>query len=125
MSEISCVLLGSALKSNHSHVTELDLRRNNLKYDDVQPLEDLEKSADYHLEILRSVGDLSESNCGQHYCPKHSWYQSKDSVFRLTLSGRRIATVVIVTAWMTLNLNYTAGCFVKTTASHLLLDAIL
>ncbi|XP_027860100.1 NACHT, LRR and PYD domains-containing protein 12-like isoform X3 [Xiphophorus couchianus] len=53
LSEISCVLLGSALKSNHSYVTELDLRRNNLKYDDVQPLKDLEKSADYHLETLR------------------------------------------------------------------------
>ncbi|KAM4719051.1 protein NLRC3-like [Anableps anableps] len=53
LSEISCVLLGSALKSNLSHVTELDLRRNNLRDEDVQPLKDLEKSSDYHLEILR------------------------------------------------------------------------
>ncbi|PWA32850.1 hypothetical protein CCH79_00019322 [Gambusia affinis] len=55
LSEISCVLLGSVLRSNPSSVTELDLSRNNLKYDDVQPLKDLEKSANYHLEVLRTV----------------------------------------------------------------------
>ncbi|XP_047216078.1 ribonuclease inhibitor-like [Girardinichthys multiradiatus] len=49
LSEISCASLVSALKSNPSHLTELDLRYNDLKESDVQQLEDLVKSPDYKL----------------------------------------------------------------------------
>ncbi|XP_043965672.1 NLR family CARD domain-containing protein 3-like [Gambusia affinis] len=41
LSKISCYYLASALKSNSLHLTELDLRGNNLNYSDVQQLEDL------------------------------------------------------------------------------------
>ncbi|XP_035987057.1 NLR family CARD domain-containing protein 3-like isoform X1 [Fundulus heteroclitus] len=52
LSKISCDYLVSALKSNPSHLTELDLRGNNLKESDVQQLEDLVKSPDYKLKTL-------------------------------------------------------------------------
>ncbi|XP_035989504.1 NLR family CARD domain-containing protein 3-like [Fundulus heteroclitus] len=47
LSKISCDSLCLALKSNPSHLTELDLRWNNLKESDVQQLQDLVKSPDY------------------------------------------------------------------------------
>ncbi|KAM4538442.1 protein NLRC3-like isoform 1-T3 [Fundulus diaphanus] len=52
LSKISCDYLVSALKSNSSHLTELDLRYNNLKESNVQQLEDLVKSPDYKLKTL-------------------------------------------------------------------------
>ncbi|XP_035984628.1 NACHT, LRR and PYD domains-containing protein 12-like [Fundulus heteroclitus] len=52
LSKISCDHLVTALKSNPSHLTELDLRLNNLKESDVQQLQDLVKSPDYKLETL-------------------------------------------------------------------------
>ncbi|XP_035988984.1 ribonuclease inhibitor-like [Fundulus heteroclitus] len=52
LSKISCDHLVTALKSNPSHLTELDLRNNNLKKSDVQQLEDLVESPDYKLEYL-------------------------------------------------------------------------
>ncbi|MEQ2311595.1 hypothetical protein AMECASPLE_021847, partial [Ameca splendens] len=52
LSEISCASLGSALKCNPCHLTELDLSRNNLKDEDVQQLKDLVKSPDCKLESL-------------------------------------------------------------------------
>ncbi|XP_035985615.1 NACHT, LRR and PYD domains-containing protein 12-like [Fundulus heteroclitus] len=52
LSKISCEHLVMALKSNPSHLTELDLRGNNLKESDVQQLEDLVESPDYKLETL-------------------------------------------------------------------------
>ncbi|KAM4538426.1 protein NLRC3-like isoform 1-T2 [Fundulus diaphanus] len=51
--EISCDYLVSALKSNPSHLTELDLSYNDLKESDVQQLEDLVKSPDYKLKTLK------------------------------------------------------------------------
>ncbi|KAM4565399.1 NACHT, LRR and PYD domains-containing protein 12-like [Fundulus diaphanus] len=53
LSKISCDYLVSALKSNPSHLTELDLMYNDLKESDVQQLEDLVKSPDYKLKTLK------------------------------------------------------------------------
>uniref|UniRef100_A0A3Q2ZT26 NACHT domain-containing protein n=1 Tax=Kryptolebias marmoratus TaxID=37003 RepID=A0A3Q2ZT26_KRYMA len=55
MFTISCSSLGSALKSNPSHLRELNLGWNSLKDSDVQQLLDLVKSSDYRLQTLRSV----------------------------------------------------------------------
>ncbi|CAI5670360.1 unnamed protein product [Oreochromis niloticus] len=56
LSKISCDYLAAALKSNPSHLRELDLRRNyKLKDPDVKQLCDLRESPDYRLETLRSV----------------------------------------------------------------------
>uniref|UniRef100_A0AAZ1XA24 NACHT LRR and PYD domain-containing protein n=1 Tax=Oreochromis aureus TaxID=47969 RepID=A0AAZ1XA24_OREAU len=52
LSEISCDYLAAALKSNPSHLRQLDLSYNNLKYPDVKQLSDLKKSPDYRLEKL-------------------------------------------------------------------------
>ncbi|XP_035985353.1 NLR family CARD domain-containing protein 3, partial [Fundulus heteroclitus] len=53
LSKISCEFLVSALKSNPFHLTELDLRLNNLKKSDVQQLQDLVKSPDYKLKSVK------------------------------------------------------------------------
>uniref|UniRef100_A0AAZ1XV53 NACHT domain-containing protein n=1 Tax=Oreochromis aureus TaxID=47969 RepID=A0AAZ1XV53_OREAU len=53
LSEISCDYLAAALKSNPSHLRELDLWGNNLKDPDVKQLSDLQQSPDYRLETLR------------------------------------------------------------------------
>ncbi|XP_076738377.1 NACHT, LRR and PYD domains-containing protein 12-like [Maylandia zebra] len=52
LSEISCDYLAAALKSNPSHLRELDLSWNNLKNPDVKQLSDLQQSPDYRLETL-------------------------------------------------------------------------
>uniref|UniRef100_A0AAX7VKN6 NACHT domain-containing protein n=1 Tax=Astatotilapia calliptera TaxID=8154 RepID=A0AAX7VKN6_ASTCA len=52
LSEISCDYLAAALKSNPSHLRQLDLWENNLKYPDVKQLSDLQQSPDYRLETL-------------------------------------------------------------------------
>ncbi|XP_065326037.1 NACHT, LRR and PYD domains-containing protein 9-like [Pelmatolapia mariae] len=53
LSKICCDYLAAALKSNPSHLRELDLFPNNLKEPDVKKLSDLKKSPDYGLETLR------------------------------------------------------------------------
>ncbi|CAI5677542.1 unnamed protein product [Oreochromis niloticus] len=52
LSEISCDYLAAALKSNPSHLRELELWDNNLKDPDVKQLSDLQQSPDYRLEKL-------------------------------------------------------------------------
>ncbi|CAI5694741.1 unnamed protein product [Oreochromis niloticus] len=52
LSKISCDYLAAALKSNPSHLRELDLWGNNLKDPDVKQLSDLKQSPDYRLETL-------------------------------------------------------------------------
>ncbi|KAK5903210.1 hypothetical protein CgunFtcFv8_007010 [Champsocephalus gunnari] len=55
LSEISCAALASALKSNLSHLRELDLRVNDLQGSGVKLLRDLQESPDCRLEALRCV----------------------------------------------------------------------
>ncbi|XP_076738549.1 NACHT, LRR and PYD domains-containing protein 12-like [Maylandia zebra] len=52
LSKISCDYLAAALKSNPSHLRELELWANYLKYPDVKQLSDLQQSPDYRLETL-------------------------------------------------------------------------
>uniref|UniRef100_A0A3Q3M3P0 FISNA domain-containing protein n=1 Tax=Mastacembelus armatus TaxID=205130 RepID=A0A3Q3M3P0_9TELE len=61
LSETSCGYLVSSLKSNPSHLRELDLRDNYLKDPDVQQLHDLFRSPDCSLQTLRSVEGWSQS----------------------------------------------------------------
>uniref|UniRef100_A0A3Q3EV82 NACHT LRR and PYD domain-containing protein n=1 Tax=Kryptolebias marmoratus TaxID=37003 RepID=A0A3Q3EV82_KRYMA len=65
LSKISCSSLGSALKSNPSHLKELNLGSNNLQDPDVQQLLDLVKSPVNRLRTLRSVEGWSRSCCFQ------------------------------------------------------------
>ncbi|CAG5917198.1 unnamed protein product [Menidia menidia] len=53
LSEVSCAALASALRSNPSHLTELDLTWNDLKQSDVQQLLDLKQNPHYKLKTLR------------------------------------------------------------------------
>ncbi|XP_078786581.1 NLR family CARD domain-containing protein 3-like isoform X2 [Oryzias latipes] len=53
LSKTSCAALVSALKSNPSHLTELDLSWNNLHSSDVQQLQDLVESPNSKLQTLR------------------------------------------------------------------------
>ncbi|XP_078796700.1 NLR family CARD domain-containing protein 3-like isoform X4 [Oryzias latipes] len=53
LSGTSCDVLVSALKSNPSHLTELDLCRNSLQSSDVEQLQDLVESPNSKLQTLR------------------------------------------------------------------------
>ncbi|XP_041823927.1 protein NLRC5-like isoform X15 [Melanotaenia boesemani] len=64
LSEISLAFLVSALRSNPSHLTELDLRYNNLEESDVKELLDLVENPNNRLETLRFDRlNLSEISC--------------------------------------------------------------
>uniref|UniRef100_A0A3P9CX86 SPRY-associated domain-containing protein n=1 Tax=Maylandia zebra TaxID=106582 RepID=A0A3P9CX86_9CICH len=62
LSEISCALLGSALKSNPAHLRELDLSKNNLHDQGVNQLRQC------RLETLRSE-TVSSRNCSSLMIP--------------------------------------------------------
>uniref|UniRef100_H2MZH9 NACHT LRR and PYD domain-containing protein n=1 Tax=Oryzias latipes TaxID=8090 RepID=H2MZH9_ORYLA len=70
LSKTSCEALASALKSNSSPLTELDLDYNNLQSSDVQQLQDLVDSPNSKLQTLRSVEGWSQSSCFQMFGPK-------------------------------------------------------
>ncbi|XP_040910516.1 NACHT, LRR and PYD domains-containing protein 12-like isoform X20 [Toxotes jaculatrix] len=53
LSEVSCASLASALKSNPSHLRQIDMWGNSLQDSDVKELSDLVKSPDYRLQSLR------------------------------------------------------------------------
>ncbi|XP_036070569.1 NACHT, LRR and PYD domains-containing protein 12-like, partial [Oryzias melastigma] len=53
LSKISCTALVSALKSNPSHLTELNLKDNDLQSPDVQQLQDMVESPNFKLQTLR------------------------------------------------------------------------
>uniref|UniRef100_A0A3P9KU80 NACHT LRR and PYD domain-containing protein n=1 Tax=Oryzias latipes TaxID=8090 RepID=A0A3P9KU80_ORYLA len=72
LSKTSCAALVSALKSNPSHLTELNLSYNNLYPSDVEQLQDLVKSPNSKLQTLRSVEGWSQSSCFQMFGPKVS-----------------------------------------------------
>lgn len=87
MSNISCATLVSALKGNPSHLTHLDLCKNNLQDSDEKQLSDLVKSPQYKLQFFKVSREglvngalsniiLHTFSVGlfcQHFCHKEKW----------------------------------------------------
>uniref|UniRef100_A0A3Q1G289 NACHT LRR and PYD domain-containing protein n=1 Tax=Acanthochromis polyacanthus TaxID=80966 RepID=A0A3Q1G289_9TELE len=88
LSEASCDSLSSALKTNPSHLKELDLSSNYLKESEVQPLSDLVESPDCSLETLR----LSDCNLSKRSCEALSSVLScsSSSLRELNLSENKL-----------------------------------
>ncbi|XP_050958425.1 ribonuclease inhibitor-like, partial [Labeo rohita] len=64
ITEKQCLILTSALKSNLSHLRELDLGGNKMKNTGVNPLCDMLKNSDCKLERLRFRGcDMTDEGC--------------------------------------------------------------
>uniref|UniRef100_A0A665TNX1 Uncharacterized protein n=1 Tax=Echeneis naucrates TaxID=173247 RepID=A0A665TNX1_ECHNA len=68
LSEISCSSLVSALKSNPSHLRELELSHNDLKDSDLKDLSDLVESPDFRLKTLRSDSCFISAIVGLSSC---------------------------------------------------------
>uniref|UniRef100_A0A3B3CQM4 NACHT LRR and PYD domain-containing protein n=1 Tax=Oryzias melastigma TaxID=30732 RepID=A0A3B3CQM4_ORYME len=68
LTKICFEALVAALKSNPSHLTELDLRAgSNTQDSDFHQLQDLVESPDYKLQTVRSVEAWSRSSCFQQF----------------------------------------------------------
>uniref|UniRef100_A0A3P9KHU3 NACHT LRR and PYD domain-containing protein n=1 Tax=Oryzias latipes TaxID=8090 RepID=A0A3P9KHU3_ORYLA len=84
-----CDALVSALKSNPSHLTKLDLTDNNLQDSDLQQLQDLVESPNSKLQTLRSVEGPRAPN---HTCP---WVRHTESLSSLYLLGLYVNCVFV------------------------------
>uniref|UniRef100_A0A3P8UAQ3 NACHT LRR and PYD domain-containing protein n=1 Tax=Cynoglossus semilaevis TaxID=244447 RepID=A0A3P8UAQ3_CYNSE len=83
LSEIGCSSLVSALKSNPSHLRELDLSDNNLHDSSVEALCDLVKSPNYRLEDLKVKRKVTTVRVNLH----HSCLTSMQMKLLLLCSG--------------------------------------
>ncbi|TWW74042.1 NACHT, LRR and PYD domains-containing protein 12 [Takifugu flavidus] len=73
LSEISCVSLASALRSNPSHLRELDLTGNQLKDSGVKLLSDLVENPHYGLETLETDGWSQSTPVTSLTAEEHLW----------------------------------------------------
>ncbi|XP_030613132.1 NLR family CARD domain-containing protein 3-like [Archocentrus centrarchus] len=80
LSKISCDYLAAALKSNPSHLRQLDLKGNKLQDPDVKQLSDLKESPHCRLETLHLSRDISRpsliTNLWSHFGNQHIYNSS-------------------------------------------------